>query len=381
MTGLVVTDLHKAFGTQPVLSGVDLEVPTGELTAILGASGSGKTTLLRVIAGFERPDRGTVTIGGRPVEGRGRRLAPESRHIGYVPQEGSLFPHLSVAANIGFGLKRAERRVRVGELLEMIGLGPQARRYPHELSGGQQQRVALARALATRPDIVLLDEPFSSLDAALRASVRHDVAELLDRCGTTAVLVTHDQDEALSMADRVAVLRDGRFVQHGSALDVYRRPVDAEVAHLVGEANLVAGSVRRAAAVTPLGTLPLAAGSFSEGTAIVVLLRPEQLEVRPAVAVGDPTGDGSVGGSVGGSAGGGEVRLGGAALGVVVATEYHGHDTAVAVDIGGPVATGPIHVRFPGTAPYAAGDRVVVSAGPCREAATAWVTGDPRAGG
>src|SRR6202451_953795 len=204
MTQLVVTGLHKAFGDHPVLTGLDLEVPAGSLTAILGPSGSGKTTLLRILAGFDQPDAGTVRIGPQVVDGPGAD----------GPQEGSLSPPLSVAANVGFGLPAGQRRgPRTGELLESVGLAGLGRRYPHQLSGGQQQRVALARALAIRPEVVLLDEPFAALDAHLRASVRADVQQICHLAGTTAVLVTHDQDEALSMADRVAVLRDGLIVQ------------------------------------------------------------------------------------------------------------------------------------------------------------------------
>ena len=240
MTDLAVVGLDKAFGDHPVLTGVDLHVPAGSLTAILGPSGSGKTTLLRVLAGFERADAGTVTIGSRVVDGPGVQVAPERRRIGYVPQEGSLFPHLTVAANVGFGLPRRHRRgPLIAELLEAVGLSGLGSRYPHQLSGGQQQRVALARALAIQPKIVLLDEPFASLDAHLRASIRADVQQLLRDRGTTAVLVTHDQDEALSTADLVAVLRDGRIAQCGTPLDLYARPADAEIARFIGDANLL----------------------------------------------------------------------------------------------------------------------------------------------
>src|SRR5580704_9592425 len=190
MRQLTVTGLHKAFGSHPVLTGLDLDVPAGSFTAILGPSGSGKTTLLRLLAGFDRPDAGSIVIGDRVVDGPGTgHVPPDRRQIGYVPQEGALFPHLSVAAAVG-----------------LTGMGG---RYPHQLSGGQQQRVALARALAIKPEVVLLDEPFASLDAHMRASVRADVQRICRAAGTTAILVTHDQDEALSMADRIAVLRDG----------------------------------------------------------------------------------------------------------------------------------------------------------------------------
>ncbi len=237
MRDVTVTGLDKAFGAQPVLAGLDLEVPAGSLTAILGPSGSGKTTLLRLLAGFERADAGTIGIGGVLVDGPGVHLPPERRRIGYVPQEGSLFPHLTVAGNVGFGLParqhgaRQRRGGKVEALLETVGLAGFGLRYPHQLSGGQQQRVALARALAIEPAVVLLDEPFASLDAHLRASVRADVQEIFRRAGTTAVLVTHDQDEALSVADRVAALRDGRIAQCAPPEDLYclRRPPAGEL--------------------------------------------------------------------------------------------------------------------------------------------------------
>jgi len=238
MRQVAVTGLHKAFGAHPVLSGLDLEVRAGSLTAILGPSGSGKTTLLRLLAGFERADAGAISIGDGLVDGPGVDVPPERRRIGYVPQEGSLFPHLTVAANVGFGLSARERRGgRVASMLELVGLGGLGRRYPHQLSGGQQQRVALARALTIEPAVVLLDEPFASLDAHLRASVRADVQEIFRRAGTTAVLVTHDQDEALSTADRVAALRDGKIAQCAPPEDLYRRPADPSLARFAGDAR------------------------------------------------------------------------------------------------------------------------------------------------
>ena len=285
MRQVAVTGLHKAFGAHPVLTGVDLEVPAGSLTAILGPSGSGKTTLLRLLAGFERADSGTITIGDSLVDGPGVYVAPERRRIGYVPQEGSLFPHLTVAANVGFGLPARERRGDKPEaLLEAVGLAGLGGRYPHQLSGGQQQRVALARALAIEPAIVLLDEPFASLDAHLRASVRADVQDIFRRAGTTAVLVTHDQDEALSVADRVAALRDGKIAQYAAPEDLYTRPVDADLATFVGEANLLEGVLNGTLVKTMLGNLPLDPAAASLGTAgqITVLIRPEQIDLTPA---------------------------------------------------------------------------------------------------
>ena len=325
-TDLRITDLYKSFGSHPVLRGVDLGVEAGSLTAILGPSGSGKTTLLRVIGGFEHADRGTVALGGTVVDGAGAFVSSEHRRIGFVPQEGSLFPHLTVEANVGFGLERRHRRrhgARVAELLEMVGLGSMGRRYPHQLSGGQQQRVALARALAVDPQIVLLDEPFSSLDASLRASVRSDVTAVLRSAGTTAVLVTHDQDEALSIADRVAVIRDGRIGQTGTPQALYGHPADPELARFFGEINLVRGTTAGGSVQTPLGLLPLDRGGRPpgpEGADVVVMVRPEQIELTRDASDAALTGR-------------------------VVSFAYYGHDAVVRVrpdrDLGAPAPAAP----------------------------------------
>ena len=268
--------MTKAFGDLEVLRGVDLDVPSGALAAVLGPSGCGKTTLLRVLAGFERAASGTVSLGGRPLAGPGLHVPTERRRIAVVPQEGALFPHLSVADNVAFGLpRRAHRRDKVGELLELVGLQGYQNRMPSELSGGQQQRVALARALAPEPQVVLLDEPFSALDAGLRASVRADVRAALRATGATAVLVTHDQEEALSTADVVAVMRDGVVVQAGTPEQVYRMPHDLDVARFVGEAVIIPGTVRNGVMWTALGSLPVTrAVTDGVGTAV---LRPEQV--------------------------------------------------------------------------------------------------------
>jgi len=287
LTSLVVADLVKGFGAKSVLTGVDLRVEAGTITAILGPSGSGKTTLLRVICGFERAQSGSVELDGEIVDDATHFVPPERRRIGYVPQEGNLFPHLTVAGNIRFGLSRsAEAKQKVAELLEMIGLADRARSYPHQLSGGQQQRVALARALAVSPRLVLLDEPFASLDASMRASVRADVLRILRVAGTTALLVTHDQDEALSMSDRVAVLRDGVIAQLDSPQALYTRPVDADLAHFVGEVNLIDGTFDGDAVATALGRLSLhdSPGAASSVGAATVMVRPEQLQLSPAEA-------------------------------------------------------------------------------------------------
>ena len=276
---LRVRDVRKAFDA-PVLTGLDLDVPVGSLVALLGPSGCGKTTLLRLVAGFEPADGGSIEVDGRTVDGPGGSVPPERRRVGVVPQEGALFPHLSVAANVGFGLPRAERRgARVEEVLELVGLAGLGARRPHELSGGQQQRVAVARALAPAPALVLLDEPFSALDAGLRANVRAEVRASLRAAGASAVLVTHDQQEALSIADVVAVMRDGRVVQAAEPWELYSRPADVGVATFIGEAVVLDGDGRGGRATTPLGTLVLE--TPHEGP-VVVVVRPEQLEVAPA---------------------------------------------------------------------------------------------------
>ncbi|HEY5318855.1 MAG TPA: ABC transporter ATP-binding protein [Solirubrobacteraceae bacterium] len=340
MTELAITDLHKAFGTHSVLTGVDLTVPIGSLTAILGPSGSGKTTLLRLIAGFERSDRGTITLGGTVVDTAGSTwVASEHRHIGYVPQEGSLFPHLTVRKNVGFGRpRRARDGGRVDELLELIGMEGLGGRYPHQLSGGQQQRVALARALATRPELVLLDEPFSALDPSLRAGVRADVKRLLRAAGATALLVTHDQDEALSLADRVALIRCGQVCQCDTPQGLYDAPTDTEVAGFVGDANLIPGVLSGGSVSTAFGDLAChcRAGGRREATDAVVLIRPEQVKLCPAGPAG-------------------------ALAGRVLEREYHGHDSVVRVKAdcqGGPSV---ILARISGQVPYPVGSSVAVT--------------------
>ncbi|HEX7611027.1 MAG TPA: ABC transporter ATP-binding protein [Solirubrobacteraceae bacterium] len=283
MSRLTVRDLVKGYGGRPVLRGVDLDVEPGSLTAVLGLSGCGKTTLLRVIAGFERAEHGSVALAGHTLDDGHTYVAPEKRGVGYVPQEGALFPHLTVQDNVGFGLSRRERRGQaVAALLDMVGIAALATRLPHQLSGGEQQRVALARALARRPQALLLDEPFSSLDASLRNHVREEVHALLREQGVTTVLVTHDQEEALSLADTVAVLREGRIVQQGSPAELYERPSDASLAGFLGAVNLVPADLQGGSALTPLGTLALrpVPGAQTSGAA-VVMVRPEQLDVSP----------------------------------------------------------------------------------------------------
>lgn len=276
--------IAKSFGARAVLRDVDLAVPAGTLTAILGSSGSGKTTLLRVIVGFAVPDAGTVTIGGSAVAVAGRKaLAPDKRAVGYVAQEGALYPHLRVGENVGFGLPRAARRARtrIVEVLELVGLGADyLDRRPHELSGGEQRRVALARALAPRPRLVLLDEPFSGLDASLRVETRAAVLHALTEEGSTAVMVTHDQAEALSMGREVAVLRDGELVQTATPEVLYRTPADLEVARFVGEAVVLRGHARGDEVICTLGHLDVLSPKLAGP--VQVMIRPEQIRLaRP----------------------------------------------------------------------------------------------------
>jgi iron(III) transport system ATP-binding protein len=347
---LSVTHLHKAFGSQGVLAGIDLEVAPSGLLAILGPSGSGKTTLLRVLAGFERADAGTVVLRGRVVDDGRAWVPPEERGIGYVPQEGGLFPHLNVERNVAFGLPRSRRHGPVvADYIDMVGLSGFERRFPHELSGGQQQRVALARALAIRPALVLLDEPFSSLDVAMRASVREDVETVLRQSGTAAVLVTHDQDEALSTADRVAVIRDGRIGQVGTPAELYSNPVDPQLASFLGDANFVDGVVKDGVAETPLGRLVLRHPA-PPGPA-VVLVRPEQIEVDT-----DPGGPGLPG--------------------RVVRADFFGHDCVITVEPSGPSGGGALVARSQGGTAPEVGAAVALTA---QGTALAW--GADRAGG
>ena len=263
----------KAFGRTRAVAGASLRVGSGELVALLGPSGSGKTTLLRVIAGFEAPDAGRVTIAGRRVAGEGAWIEPEHRRIGMVFQDGALFPHLTVAGNVGFG---AARRERVGECLGLVGLGERGDSYPHELSGGERQRVALARALAADPEVVLLDEPFAALDAGLRDSLRQEVTAILRTAGTSALLVTHDQAEALSLAGTVAVMRDGRVEQVGTPEEIYDRPSSRWLAEFLGEADVVPGTARDGVVECELGRFGVEAKLSGR---VNVVIRPESVAI------------------------------------------------------------------------------------------------------
>ena len=320
--GVAVTGLACSYGATRVLRGLDLVVASGEIACVLGPSGCGKTTLLRVLAGFLPAEAGSVSIGGRVVDDGRHCVAPEDRKVGYVPQEGALFPHLTVAGNVGFALARRSRRQRtvrrgrVDELLELVGLAGFGDRRPDELSGGQQQRVALARALISEPDLVLLDEPFAALDASLRHRLRLDVRAALAAAGVTAILVTHDQTEALSLGDQVVLMRDGVATQSGSPVDLYTHPSDAWSARFVGDATLLTADICDGIAQTPLGALTVAACDHPRVGAARVVIRPEQIVLAGCL----PGHNGSNGG-------------GGPAHGEVTKTHYYGHDALVEVAV------------------------------------------------
>jgi iron(III) transport system ATP-binding protein len=325
---LECTDLSKAFNGQPVLDRVGLTARAGKLVALLGPSGCGKTTTLRLIAGFEWPDAGTITIKGRMVAGGQARIPPEERRVGMVFQEYALFPHVDVASNIAFGLTRLpsrERAARVAAMLALVGLETFGKRMPHELSGGQQQRVALARALAPQPDILLLDEPFSNLDAALRMQVRGEVRAILKDTGITCVFVTHDQEEALSLADEVAVMIGGRIAQIAEPERLYHQPVSRAVAAFVGEANFVPGEADGERAHCALGQMPLAQ-TFTGPVDILVL--PEHL----VLSAGEPNA-------------------------TITWREFYGHDQRVGLRLDDGT---PLVARSDALSAYGVGDRVGV---------------------
>ncbi|BBY59916.1 ABC transporter ATP-binding protein [Mycolicibacterium sarraceniae] len=334
MSAVLVRYARKSYGRMPVLDDVSLEVPAGSITAVLGASGSGKTTLLRSIAGFERLDAGAIAIGDRVVDDGSKWTHAQHRGVGYVPQDGGLFPHLRVRANIAFGLRRRDS-CRVAGLVSMLGLDGLDNRFPHQLSGGQRQRVALARALAPRPALVLLDEPFASLDAGLRVHLRRYVAQVLRDVGATAIVVTHDRDEAFTMADQIAVLRNGRIAGVGSPRQLYNSPSDEHVAQFLGTANLLPGEV---VAGELQCAVPLQERLGFDDGAYTVLLRPEHLTVAL-----EPT-DG--------------------AEASVTAVAYHGATTALTLRRDGE-PTSELVAEVPGDVDIAVGQRVWVSASRC----------------
>jgi iron(III) transport system ATP-binding protein len=293
--------LTKRFGHVTAVDRVALDVDRGHTLALLGPSGCGKTTLLRLIAGFEGADAGEVRLDGRLLTGRGAFVPPEKRQVGLVFQDYALFPHLDVASNVAFGMRRdGPRRARIDAMLELVGLSGYGHRMPHELSGGQQQRVALARTLASQPKLILLDEPFSNLDPSMRARVRTEVRRLIESLGTTAVFVTHDQEEALSVSARVAVMLHGQIVQMGSPGEVYRHPASREVAEFLGDANILAGEARHGIVTFELG---MASEGEERAGDVQVMVRPEDLSI---------------------------VSCGGRS-GIVVESEYYGHDQMITV--------------------------------------------------
>ena len=329
---LEVEGLDKSFGAAAVLRDVALTVEAGSTTAILGPSGCGKTTLLRLVAGFDKPDAGTIALGGRVVVGGGWTPA-HRRSVGYVAQDGALFPHATVGANVGFGLpRRARTHSKIAELLEMVSLDSvYATRRPDQLSGGQQQRVALARALAREPELMLLDEPFSALDAGLRANTRRIVADVLAKAGITTILVTHDQPEALSFADRVAVMSSGRLAQIGTPREIYSTPIDVPTAEFIGDAVVLGAHVESGRARCALGNIAVTANGV-RGDARV-MLRPEQIEV---------TSDGA------------------GVSGTVVDVEYLGSEMLLGIRLDTPDGVLPerVTVRRFGATPLTPGDRV-----------------------
>jgi iron(III) transport system ATP-binding protein len=317
-------DVRKTFGASVAVDGVDLVVEQGSLVALLGPSGSGKTTLLRMIAGFEAPDTGTVEVGGRIVAGPGVWEEPEKRRVGMVFQDGALFPHLTVDGNVGFGQPDA---ARAHAALELVGLAARGRSYPHELSGGERQRVALARALAMDPEVVLLDEPFAALDAGLRTSLREEVAAILRAAGASALLVTHDQQEAMSMADRLVVMRAGRVEQAGPPEEVYARPASRWSAEFLGAADVVPGVAAGGSVTCALGRFPADPG----------LSGPVEVVVRPEGVAVEPAGDGV------------EAR--------VIGRSFYGHDQLVRLELADGLV---VQSRVDGTAGWRAGDEVRV---------------------
>ncbi|MFZ1470472.1 MAG: ABC transporter ATP-binding protein [Paracoccaceae bacterium] len=283
---LEIRHLSRAFGgpvalhaALPVVCDVSLTVAAGQVTCLLGPSGCGKSTTLRIIAGVERADTGEVWIDGRQMAGPGLHLPPEARGVGMMFQDFALFPHLTVAANVGFGLScnRAAKAARVGELLERVNLAGFGDKHPHQLSGGEQQRVALARALAPRPKVLLMDEPFSGLDNRLRDGIRDATLEILKEEGTGVVLVTHEPDEAMRMADEIALMRGGRIVQRGAPYNVYNAPVDKAAAAFFSDINVIRGISKGALTATPFGDF-LTPG-HADGGEVEIVIRPQHLKI------------------------------------------------------------------------------------------------------
>lgn len=298
---ILATGVRKSFDDVLALDGFDLAVPTGSFLTLLGPSGCGKTTALRLIAGFERAEGGSIEVGGVTVSSTAVHVAPENRKVGMVFQDYALFPHLTVGGNVGYGLGRGSQR-RVADMLELVGLAGLESRLPQELSGGQQQRVALARALAPGPEVILLDEPFSNLDASLRVKVRREVKGILTEARTTALFVTHDQEEALAVSDSVAVMKDGHVLQVDTPAELYQSPVNPWVAGFLGEADFIDGHASGGRVDTPLGIF-----ATEHSGPVKVMVRPENVTL-----VSDPDGDA-----------------------VVAESEFYGHDQLITVALSG----------------------------------------------
>lgn len=282
MSAISVQDLSAGYGGEAVIKDISFDLSEQQLLAILGPSGSGKSTLLKTIAGFLTPLTGSITLGGVLVSSTTSPIPPEKRNIGLVPQEGSLFPHLDVSANIGFGIKRdPSSRQRVSELLEIIGMTEFAHARPQELSGGQQQRVALARALAPQPKLILLDEPFSAMDTSLRAQMRDDIRSILTKTATTAIMVTHDQEEALATADQLAIMQGGSLIAFGTPLSLYNSPQSIVIAQLLGEINVIPAVVEEDQRVrTDFGvTTAQDSNEMTPGESGALIVRPESMVI------------------------------------------------------------------------------------------------------
>jgi len=334
--GLTIRGVSHAFEDRRAVDDVHLSVGPGELVCLIGPSGCGKTTLLRLAAGLAPLQHGTIEIDGNTVAGPGRAVPPESRGVGLVFQDYALFPHLDVAGNVGFGLtgsSASERAARIDTVLAQVNMAEYRNAWPHQLSGGQQQRVALARALAPRPRVMLLDEPFSGLDTRLRAQIRDDTLHVLKENGVATLMVTHDAEEAMFMADRIALMNRGRIEQAGKPAEVYGHPASAFVARFFGEVNELRGLVRDRAVATPFG--PVRAEGHAEAAMVQVVIRPEALKLAPANGKG-----------------------GAPCIAKVMASRLLGRSSWIHLDIGGPAGTGlggeaghpqHFHARVPGS--------------------------------
>ena len=337
MSLLIIENLHLRYRgqTRDAIDGVSFSIEPGEIFALLGPSGSGKTSTLRVIAGFERPQAGRVSLDGKVLSGEGAYtfVAPEHRNVGFVFQDFALFPHLSVLENVMFGLhglRRDERRRRALDILERAQLSEYADRMPRELSGGQQQRVALARAMAPRPHLILMDEPFSSLDPGLREDARRKIHQVFREHAMSAVFVTHDQSEALGFADRIGVMRDGKLEQAGTPEELYSRPTTRFVAAFIGGANIISGVGRGDCVMTTIGRVPVDREALGD---VTVAVRPEHLEILPANGDGEPVGS-------------------------IVSRAFHGHDLTIRIAFPGVELTVWDDYRCP----FRVGERVRVRA-------------------